>query len=183
MATATLPPPPTALPADALAEVVDGVIVEKIVSIGSQWIASRLHTRLDQFVEDHRLGIVVTEGVFVLEPDDQLKRRPDVAFVSADRWPVDTDPPMEGDWEVIPDLAVEVVSPHDTANAVAEKVREYFDHGVREVWVIYPVTREVYVHGSGESFRVVGLAGALETPLVPGWRLPLATLFRTPAAQ
>lgn len=179
MTTATLPPP--SLAGDALTEVVDGAIVEKAVSAGTTWIAARIDQRLGPFVEDNRLGIVVPEMMFILDRDRDLKRRPDAAFVSAERWPVDNNPPMEGDWDVIPDLAVEVVSPNDMASAVAAKVREYLRYGVREVWVVYPGTQEVYVHDAVGSFRVVGLAGALETPLVPGWRLPLTTLFRTPA--
>ncbi len=183
MTTATLPPPTTTLPDDALTEVVDGVTVEKNVSAGTTWIGARLNTRLDTYCEDRRLGIVVPEMMFVLDRGRDLKRRPDVAFVSAESWPVDDNPPMEGDWEIVPTLAVEVVSPNDMASAVAAKVREYLAYGVREVWVVYPGTHEVYVHDAVGSFRVVGPEGALETPLVPGWRLPLATLFRAPAPK
>lgn len=172
---------PSDLHPDALTEVVDGVTVEKIRGAGSMWLASRISRYLGPFTDDNRLGIVVIAGAFVLEADGQLMRRPDVAFVSAERWPVDVNPPLDSDWSLVPDLTIEVPSPGEKAGAVAAKVREYLRYGVREVWIVYPLTSEVYVYDAVGSFRVVGLAGTLETPLVPGWRLPLTTLFRTPA--
>lgn len=158
-------------------EVVDGVIVEKQMSAESTWVAARLDHRLGPFVEDNRLGTVVPEMLFVFEPNDKLKRRPDVAFVSAERWPLDRRPPGEGDWPVVPDLAVEVVSRNDSMDDVIDKVAEYFDHGVRQVWVILLRVRQVYVYDSLEDMRIVAEPAALATPLVPGWSLPLATLF------
>lgn len=174
---AALPAPTVSVDPDMLYEVVDGEIVEKTMSAESTWVGSRLHGFLWSHVEAERLGSAVTEMMFVLEPDDKLKRRPDVAFVSAERWPLDRRPPSEGDWPVVPDLAVEVVSPNDSMDDVIDKVAEYFDHGVRQVWLVLLRVRRVQVYDSLDAMRSVAEPAALETPLVPGWSLPLATLF------
>jgi Uma2 family endonuclease len=77
----------------------------------SSWIASTLGQRLGEFVRQRRAGAVVIEMLFILDRQADLRRRPDVAFVSAERWPLDREPPYDTDWDVVPDLAVEVVSP------------------------------------------------------------------------
>ena len=81
---------------------------------------------------------VRTEMLFVLDAEHNLRRRPDVAFVSTARWPLDRALPETGDWDVVPDLAVEVISPNDVFKDVLAKVREYFHYGVQVVWVIAP---------------------------------------------
>ncbi len=178
MSSATLPEPAAAPPCDALYEVVDGEYVETpAMSAESTWIASRLQNSLGPYVQVNALGTTVPEMLFVLDADERLKRRPDVAFVSAERWPLDRRPPREGDWPVVPDLAVEVVSPNDVMTDVLAKVGEYFERGVRQVWVVVPAERQVYVYDSRDAVRIVAEPAALETPLVPGWRLPVATLF------
>ena len=47
-----------------------------------------------------------------------------------------------------------------------------------EVWVVSPSEQRVYVHTGRDAVRVVVAPAELETPLVPGWKLSLATLFR-----
>jgi Uma2 family endonuclease len=171
-------PAPAAPPEEPLYEVVNGHRVElPPMSAQSTWIASLLFGHLFPHVHGRSLGWLVSEMLFALAPESRLKRRPDVAFVSADRWPLDREPPAAGDWEVVPDLAVEVVSPNDLFQTVVAKVGEYFDHGVRQVWVVVPRERRVYVYDAPEVVRVV--TADLDTPLLPGWRLPLANLFRT----
>src|SRR5437867_3877076 len=84
---------------DALYEVVDGRRVELWPSAFAMWIASHLGPRLGTFVESQELGTVVIEMLFVLDPERDLKRRPDVAFVSAGRWPTDREVSEEAAWE------------------------------------------------------------------------------------
>jgi Uma2 family endonuclease len=178
MSSATLTEP-VAPAEEALYEVVNGQKVElPTMGAESSWLAGRLDQRLGPFVEDNGLGTVVPEMLFILDREADLRRRPDVAFVSAERWPLNQNPPWEGDWEVVPDLAVEIVSPNDGFNAVERKVGEYFDHGVRQVWVVSPPERRVHVYDARDAVRIVTAPADLETPLLPGWRLSLAALFR-----
>ena len=112
---------------ELLYEIVNGQRVElPPMSAYATWLASRLHSRLGPYAEDKGLGTSMTEMLFVLDAEHDLRRRPDVAFVSTARWPVDRALPRTGDWDVVPDLAVEVISPHDVFKEVLARVREYF---------------------------------------------------------
>ena len=131
---------------EPLYEIVNGQRVDlPPMSVYTTWLASRLHGRLWPYVEDKGLGMSVAEMLFVLDAEHNLRRRPDVAFVSTARWPLDRALPETGDWDVVPDLAVEVISPNDIFKDVLAKVREYFHYGVQVVWVIAPEERQVYI--------------------------------------
>ncbi len=64
-----------------------------------------------------------------------------------------------------PLLAVEVVSPSNTASDLHLKVRQYFEAGAREVWLVYPDTQTLYVYsaerrdpqvfGAGDAFQSI----------------------------
>jgi Uma2 family endonuclease len=165
---------------EPLYEVVNGQKVElPPMSIYAAWIASRLQSRIGPFAETHGLGTVVTEGLFILDPVKDLRRRPDVAFVSAANWPLDRPLPETGDWEMVPDLAVEVVSPNDAFQDVLAKMREYFRQGVKQVWIVLPVDREIYVYDSPRNLRILTAADELDGgALIPGLRLPVGSLFQ-----
>ncbi len=94
--------------------------------------------------------------------------------------------PESGDWEVVPDLAVEVVSPTDEFSDVVAKVREYFKYGARRVWVILPEERHVYVYESPTQVQILAVTDTLSGgAMFPGFTLPLVGLFAcgaTPAS-
>ena len=101
------------------------------------------------------------------------------------RWPFRRRVPDVPVWDMVPDLAIEVVSPTNTADEVQDKHLEYFRAGVRQVWVIYPRQREAYIYTSPTQVRI--LTGDQELDggdILPGFRLPLAELFEDePDAQ
>lgn len=167
---------------EALYEVVNGQRVEMpLIGIYALLLASELYLALGAFVKQHRLGRAVVEGLFILDAVADLRRRPDVAFVSAERWPLDKAVPETGDWAVVPDLAVEVISPNDLFEDVQAKLGEYFAHGVRQVWVVGPKERQVYVYDAPTAVRILTDAEALTTALLPGFSLNLGELFQKPA--
>lgn len=112
-------------------------------------------------------------------------RRPDVAFVPYTRWPVDRPLHSTNEWDVFPELFVEVVSPNDLVDELETKVEEYLQAGGRLVWVVYPRHRRVYVFEPGRPVRRLTRADDLDAePVLPGFRLPLVELFpKPPAAQ
>jgi Uma2 family endonuclease len=169
---------------EPLYEIVDGQRVELPPrSAYATWLASRLHGRLSPYTEAQGLGTSVMEMLFILDAESDLRRRPDVAFVSAARWPLDRELPSTGDWDVVPNLAVEVISPHDVFKDVLAKLREYFHYGVQLVWVIAPEEQQVYVYASPTHVRVLTVRDDLTGgEIVPGFRLPLARLFQRSAA-
>ena len=162
-----------------LFEVVDGRVVEKPpMGALEVFLASSLMRWLAPFVDEAHLGCVVQEMLFLLEDSPELKRRPDLAFVSAERWPIGKRVPRTEAWDVIPDLAVEVISQSNTADEVAGKIEEYFHAGTRQVWVVYPVTSKVQVYESPTQVKILQVGDELPgDPLIPGFRLPLSVLF------
>jgi len=106
-------------------------------------------------------------------------RRPDLAFVSAER--IAQAPPQPGSdnaWDVVPELMVEVVSPHDLAEEIMERLGEYWAAGAKLVWIVYPTQRLVYVYESLRQVRILGEADELDGGIVlPSLRIPIASLF------
>jgi Uma2 family endonuclease len=74
-----------------------------------------------------------------------------------------------------PLLCIEVLSPEDTQSRTRQKVRDYLDMGVPEVWIVDPALRSVTVCAGAIS--VEHTAGELtvpETPVV----LAIAEIFK-----
>jgi Uma2 family endonuclease len=164
---------------DTLYETVQGRRVEKPpMGFYECSVASILVTYLGHFALTNRLGRVVGEGLFRIDAARGLERRPDVAFVSYRRWPRDRKMLRTNAWEVVPDLAVEVISKTNLAEEVLIKVDEYFQAGVELVWIIYPVQGYVYVYESPTRVRILTRQDELDGGTVlPGFRLPVATLL------
>ena len=164
---------------EALYEVVDGQIVE-LAPMGANDIslATELVAYLRTFVRQHSLGRVVQEMLFDLGAIVQRKRRTDAAFVSYSRWPQQRRVPRTEAWEVVPNLVVEVVSRNDKGDDIVDKVAEYFRAGVECVWLVFPSQEQIYVYNSPTQVRIFTRTDELPgEPLLPHFRLPLATLF------
>ena len=79
---------------------------------------------------------------------------------------------------VSPELAVEVISPSESAADVDRKVELLLAHGSQTVWVIYPRTSKVQVYLANRTSFSRGIHDSLSLPdLLPGWELPVAGLF------
>jgi Uma2 family endonuclease len=103
-------------------------------------------------------------------------RGPDVSYVRADRIPDSGIP--EAFWEIVPDLAVEIVSSGESAEEVREKARDYLATGTPLVWVIYPRMREVIVHTPDGLARAYSGSDVLEQfDILPGFSCVVAELF------
>lgn len=140
-------------------------------------LASRINVLLAGFVRERNLGIVVAaETGFVLSEEPSTVRAPDAAFVSHDRLPPEG--PPAGFARFAPDLAVEVLSPSNTATDIQEKALDYLDAGTRAVWVVDPAARTVTVWRSRSEIRVLRedeeLVGA---DALPGFRTRVGALF------
>ena len=125
-------------------ELVDGALVEKPIGYEESEIAATIIILLGSFVRRHKLGIVTgPDGSIRLFPG--LVRIPDVAFASWDCFPGRKRPraPIP---HLAPDLVVEVLSKSNTKGELNRKLREYFEAGVRLVWMVQPKKRAVRVH-------------------------------------
>jgi Uma2 family endonuclease len=130
-------------------------------------------------VRPQKLGIVTSsEGGFILSHDPYTVRAADAAFISKERVPKFTGKYFD----LAPDLAVEVVSPNDTADEVRDKVLEYLQAGTRLVWSFSPKFKTVDVctlnsEGSLE-IRVLTVNDVLDGgDVLPGLVLPVRDIF------
>ena len=126
-----------------------------------------------EFVRRHSLGKIVTEVGFVLSKEPATVRAPDVALIRAGRTTAPT-----GFVQGPPDLAVEIVSPSDTASELARKVKQYIRAGTHTVWVVYPEEKQVHVFDPSGAARILEADQTLSAPdLLPGFSVPVNTLF------
>ncbi|MFO7321548.1 MAG: Uma2 family endonuclease [Chloroflexota bacterium] len=95
---------------------------------------------------------------------------PDFAYKPtpmSDEYP-DPDPPL---------LAVEIVSPTDTANVIRAK-REIYRQANILYWELYPQSRSIDVYAPGKPATTVGEDGVLDGgEVLPGFTLALGELF------
>jgi Uma2 family endonuclease len=112
----------------------------------SSEIAGRIIGLLFIFLRGRELGrlFLPDAGYQCFSQDPTRVRRADVSFIRLGRLPGGKSP--KGFARIAPDLAVEVVSPNDTADEVEEKVTDWLGAGVPVVWVVYPSTRTVRIH-------------------------------------
>jgi Uma2 family endonuclease len=179
------PPPGQATEKDVLAlldhenrlfELVDGVLVEKIMELKESALALEIGTDLNNWVLPRDLGMVAgADGTLRLMP--KLVRIPDVSFISWDQLPTH-EYPSEPIPDLYPDLAVEVLSKGNTQEEMERKLKEYFLVGTRLVWMVDPASRTVRVHTSPDEFIVLTGADTLTGgEVLPGFTLPLQQLF------
>jgi Uma2 family endonuclease len=126
------------------------LIMEASPTLRHNRIRDRIARRLHDFVSAHKLGLIISEMDFRLSPN--TVRNPDVAYLTTEKLRhIDVDSsPIEG----APVLAVEVISPGNSAADMLQKVHQYLDAGCQTVWVVYPGLALVAIHDSSGSREV-----------------------------
>lgn len=166
-------------------EVVEGVLV-RMAGSGEEatTIGQTISFALNSHVRPRRLGVVTgADGVYRF-PGAETGLLPDMGYCSAARRAYITD--RSKPVPFAPDLAVEVASPSQTAEAMAVKAQLYLRGGVRLVWIVWPERRaiDVWRQGNidqpdttlGEGDELVG------EDVVPGFTYAVAAVFADPLA-
>jgi Uma2 family endonuclease len=161
---------------DRLYELVDGVLVEKVMGYPESRLAVWLAHLLQSFLDEHDVGILAgSDGPLRLLPG--LVRIPDVSFVCWDRLP-NRQAPDEAIPELAPDLAVEILSEGNTPKEMERKLKDYFFAGVRLVWYVDMNRRAVDVFTEPDQGVHFEEGQTLDGGAVlPGFTLPLRRLF------
>jgi Uma2 family endonuclease len=138
-------------------------------------VSFRLRRALTDFVQTHRLGVVIGETDFRLAA--RTVRAPDIAYITRDQMRgVDFDrAPIPG----APSLAIEVISPSNLAQDTRKKVRQYITAGSQAVWLVYPELRIVEIHDAAGIRDLTESEPISEERLFPGhtFHLSLTALF------
>jgi Uma2 family endonuclease len=137
-------------------------------------VLMRLTLSLGNYFDRQRTGeALLSENLYALSP--LTRRAPDIAVILGDRRKE-----LEGAKviPIVPDIAAEVLSPSETPRMILRKLRQYFEAGVKEVWLIDPESREVEIW-TGPQLPERELAGdaAITSQLLPNFALPLQELF------
>ena len=169
-------------------ELIDGEIIPLMTPkiFASDFYAKQIETALEQFTIPNQLGMVFVETTFIL-PDTTDRnwvkgsRQPDVLFLERTRF--EDYRKNTPDWKqralmLIPDLAIEIVSPTDRMPKVWRKAAVYLEDGVRLVWVINPMRNTVTIFAGDESPITLNATQTLDGgDVLPGFSLPLAQFF------
>lgn len=159
-----------------LCELIDGVLVEKTMGFLESQLAGILAQLLNNFVRPRRLGIVTTTDGTVQILPDQI-RIPDVAFYRRESLP-EGKTPTEDAPAIVPELAIELISPSNTSAEMARKRHDYFAAGVRLVWEIDGRARNAVVWTAVDAATRLTEADSLDgADVLPGLTVKLAELF------
>jgi Uma2 family endonuclease len=163
---------------DTRAELIDGVmIVHSPASIKHDNLSGFLRFLMRGFSEHSDAGIV-------LGPDSLIRLRPrrrvgpDLFFIERRRVPRR----LPREWKGTPDLVLEVLSPSNRREDVAEKLPTYREAAVREIWLIDPDEREVLVeYRRGKSYGTSHIsAGRVASTVLKGFWLDASWLWKEP---
>jgi Uma2 family endonuclease len=140
------------------------------------YLAMRIARILQTSLETYDLGFVSGEaGTLKILP--HRVRVPDICFNSWARFP-GRELPVEPIPDLVPDLAIEVLSLSDTAEEMQRKMHDDFTAGVRLAWYIDPQTRSAKSYTTEDQFVALDESGTLfGGDVLPGFGLPLKELF------
>lgn len=153
-------------------ELVDGEAKEVPASVKHDVIGVEIATRLKPLVADiasvagSKAGFRMVSGNI---------RSPDVSVIFKQSLPEGKLP--EGFGDRAPDIAIEIVSPHEDMPDLMRKIGEYFESGAQQVWLVFPEDRRVIVYNSPFDTVVLHEEDILTTPLVPNLQLRVGELF------
>jgi len=130
-------------------------------------LLGRIVRRLRRRRPDLALGAVHHEMGYQMGADPRSWLQPDVSIAYPDQ-------PLEDYYLGAPLLAVEVASESQSSTTLEAKAQECLAHGSREVWLIYPKTRCVWVCWAGGS-RIE--REAIHSDLLPGVEIRFEQFF------
>ena len=120
--------------------------------------------------------VAINDTGVITERDPDSVRGPDVLYIARERLPGGEIPSTF--LGVAPDLAIEVLSPHDVWKNVLEKITEYFEAGVREVWVVDPEDKTMQVFRPDTKPRKLDASDVLESAdVLPEFTCSVGTFF------
>ncbi len=157
-------------------ELHNGVLVEMpSASMLHNWIIVVLLRTLSALVIDQKLGYASGDGLdYILE--DGIILTPDVSFIA------NVFPPFVTHPKTAPDLAVEVLSPSNSASEISYKVNTCLGYGSRLVWIIDPQQKIVTVYQPGPQDSIIVRVLKIDDTLtggdvLPNFRLSVRELF------
>jgi Uma2 family endonuclease len=132
---------------------------------------NRIARILSRYLDNSpQLGLdVQVEIAYKVSQYDTLT--PDVSVVRAERLYAGKSRLIEG----APDIAIEVISPTDTASGIKKKIKAYLENGASAVWIFYD-DGSVMVHSASHVSELQG-EQKLQDPLLPEFSVAVSSFF------
>jgi Uma2 family endonuclease len=163
---------------DTKAELIDGVmIVHSPASMEHDNIGGFTRGLMSFYSDAQGLGVVLgPDSLIHLAPG--RKCAPDVFFIRQERMPM----PLPKEFEGVPDLVVEVLSPSNRRYDLRDKRLIYREAGVGEVWFIDAELRRIIMdrHRAGSYVEEIFTEGQVFSEVLPGFWLNASWLWATP---
>jgi Uma2 family endonuclease len=130
---------------------------------------------LQTYLKQQSIGRAIPEAGYLLSRNPLTVRQPDVSVLSNERIAsTSEDKYFEGS----PELAVEVVSPSDSAQDLETKVEQYLRFGSKQVWIVYPKKKRVHVFRPNAGPAILDESQMLEGGnVLPGFSVKVSDLF------
>ncbi len=157
-------------------ELHNGVLIEMAGSKFQQTtLAAWIIYLLTAFVQENKLGGLVTGADGAAELNKYNTRIPDVGYLTAERVKEQkADSYIQG----APDLAIEVVSESNSAPAMQQRAGEYLAAKARLVWIVNAEKRTIDVYRADGTRSVLRGEDVLEgAEVLPGLALSVNRIF------
>jgi Uma2 family endonuclease len=119
-------------------------------------------------------GTLAAEVSTFLTPE--VMRVPDLAYFSGSQMRL-----MANNESQVPEFAIEIISPTDRQIKILDKLRQYFETGVKVVWHIYPEFETVYVYQSTEDVIICkGETVCSADAVIKGYEIKAKAIFQKP---
>ena len=165
-------------PGDERCELLDGdLVMVAAPNLKHQEVQFRIGRELGNFIVERSLGKLFYAPCDVVLSDTDVVQ-PDLLFISREREHL-----LSGGENVqgAPDLVIEILSPATADRDRGYKRELYGRHGVREYWLVDPLTETITVHrqrdGALTSTRTFTREQTLRSSLLPGLELHLENVF------
>ena len=158
-------------------ELIKGELVEKMpTGYPHGIVVFRIAAAISNYADTYDYGEGgAGEPGYRLETDPDTVRAPDVVWIAPGRIPEGT----QGYPQLAPNLAVEVKSPGNSPQQLADKAAMWLGYGSQQVWVADPEQLTITVYQADAAPRVFGEDDELDGgDLLPGFTSPVWRLFR-----
>lgn len=165
-------------PSDLRAEWVNGeVIVMAPVSDGHSDLTLWFARLVGDFIEAENIG-VIRHDMFVRLPGQRRRRLADLLFISSARTSIIKETVIDG----APDLAVEIVSRDSQSRDRREKYFEYEQAGVREYWILDPLSKtlDAYALHRKRYVELDVIDDWVSSKVLPGFHVKPSMLWQRP---
>ena len=126
------------LPEGTLCQVINNrLLMSPAPNSAHQRILRNIFRQLDRFIETNKLGEVFFAPVDVYL-DEENVYEPDIFFIATERLSI-----VQNNVYGVPDLIIEILSPGSEKIDKVEKKEVYERCGVKEYWIVQPLTKKV----------------------------------------